>query len=203
MKKVKLPNGAVLHFPEKTSKAVIEQTVKRILGVKEGPELTDVMEKLAKKISIEAPKDFYGPASKSTEKTIKTAVKEVSQAIAKLDKETKDHYGPAIDKQIKCIDKQTRVIENAQVRQGDKLAELNEVTNKQLLGLANSLMFVAKSIGEAADKVAKAQGDNTKKIDALVMAQRANTETLAELVKSYNSPRKIIRDKKGKPVGFE
>jgi len=189
MKIAKLPNGAELRFPEDTSDDVIKDTVKRVLGVREGPVLEDVIDQFGSALTEREKVDFYGPAIKEQTKATRDSTKSIVSAIKKLsEKKQTDAYGPAMQKHGGIIDKVAMTVagifvKNSQEDRKSAKESAKELT-RQVVVLSNNVEVLTSHI--------------TKNAIMLSKSQDQNTTAVRELVAAYKAPRKVVRDADGK-----
>lgn len=195
MKKAKLKNGKVLEFPDSTPDSVIESVVKRVMGIKEEPELKKVINDLAMSIADRDNDDFYGPALEEHSDVMRKAAQDIITAISKVNFVMKDTT-PAIEKQSGVIEKLGGIF-----KEFIDIFKKNKVDDRELI--QKSMYELSKNMVNISNYIEVLSLGMDKNAKMLVESQKDNTEAIYELVKAYKSPRTIIRDKDGKPESIK
>lgn len=202
MKIAKLPKNKELRFPDNTPDDVVKKVVKRVLGVIEEPTIPSIqetMDMLSSTLSEREKVDFYSPAVKLQNKTIETtaqeqinttknATKDVVSAISKIKFEHKD-LTPSFEKQNTLFSNFINLFFKTRTKEQEQNAKHIHELTKQIANVGNKIEMLTISIKEHTISVVKSQDQNT--------------EAVQKLVKAYSSPRKIVRDKEGKPQRIE
>jgi len=195
MKTAKLKNGRILEFPDATPDSVVQSVVKRVMGVKEEPEIDKVIKELAEVIADREKEDFYGPAMEDHTLILAKMAKEIVAAISKIDLVVKDTT-PVITKQNGILEKQGGIFRDFMDLFKKTKVDDRDLIKKVMLELCKNVVGVTNNI----EKMILVMDKNAK---MLVESQNENTKAVHDLVKAYKSPRKITRDKDGKPQGIE
>lgn len=194
MKFAKLKNGRTLQFPEGATDEVIQATVKRVLGIKEEPEIEKVIRDFSEKITEKEKVDFYGPASKEQTEAMVQITEKIVEALLQLNTVAKDHS--TFEKQNSIIEKNSEK-RNSIFKEFIDIFKKNKVDDRELI--KSSMFELSKNMVVIANHIDVLTNKMNKNTVMLVDSYDRNTEAVHELVKAYRSPKTIIRDKDGKP----
>jgi hypothetical protein len=190
MKTAKLKNGKILEFPDATPDSVIQAVVKRIMGVKEEPEIDKVIKELADAITDRETEDQYGSAMEDHSLVVAKMAKEIVDAISKINLVVKDTT-PVITKQNGILEKQGGIF-----RDFIDLFKKTKVDDRDLI--KHVMVELCKNIVGVTNNIEKLTLSMDKNAKMLVESQKENTKALYKLVEAYKSPKTIVRDKDGK-----
>jgi hypothetical protein len=202
MKRVKLHNGAILQFPDKTSEDVIKATVKRVLGVKEGPVIEDILNQLSSSLTERDSVDHYGPAVKNQVKTLSKLTDQIVNAINKIDLKTKD-VTPALDKQTTALGKFIDIFTRIKNQDRKDLEKVNKDLIRQLSNVTYQIGVLGGRLEKNNALLTNAIDSNTASIAKLVTECKSNTNAVLNLGAIMKAPKTITRDKDGRPTGIK
>lgn len=194
MKLARLKNGKTLQFPEGASEKVIQDTVKRVLGIREEPEIEKVIRDFSEKITEKEKVDFYGPASKEQTEALVKITEEVVKALLKIGDVTEDRS---------VFEKMSKVIENNGEKRNGIFREFIDIFKKNKTDdrdlIKASMHELSRNMVTIANKLEILTHAVDKNTVALVKSGGDTVNAFLEMVAAYKSPRTIIRDKNGRP----
>ena len=188
MKTAKLKNGKILEFPDSTPDSVVQAVVKRVMGIKEEPELKKIINDLAASIADRDDVDHYGSALEEHSTVVQKVAKDIIAAISKINLVVKDTT-PALEKQGGIF------------RDFIDIFKKNKNDDRELI--KSSMYELSKNMVSISNLIELLTLKMDKNSKMLVESHKENTQAIYELVKAYKLPRTIIRDKDGKPKGIE
>jgi len=210
MKVAVLSNGSELRFPAKTSDEVIKATVKRIMGVSDGPSINKVLEDLGVKLTEKEKIDFYGPAAKQTAQTIESASKKLIEALSTLNKDLVKSNQAVVEKVTGSV---SELVEKVTGSVSELVESQSKAVNKlDMKPLEKEIKEVAKQIVHLANKMETIFVKNNKDMDSLLQlfiegnkAVKDQSDNIGELVKILSKPKKIelLFDAQGKVKGIK
>jgi hypothetical protein len=211
MKIAKLPNGIKLEFPDNMSDSEVQKSVKRMLGIKDGPSVEDnihdILDKFTKKenkkIEVSV-KDREDPLTPVLDEYLKQYKKfhndriRLTTAVSKDSVTVIKNSSKDVAKSVDGLVKQLSSLENKDLNKTlfDVTKSLGAVIAQQLDNLVKELKKNNQSIKSMEKNIVSSNNE-------LAAAFRVNTQTLSELVKKTGEPRKVIYDSDNKIKGIE
>jgi hypothetical protein len=161
MKTAKLKNGKILEFPDATPDSVIQAVVKRIMGVKEEPEIDKVIKELADAITDRETEDQYGSAMEDHSLVVAKMAKEIVDAISKINLVVKDTT-PVITKQNGILEKQGGIFRDfidlfkkTKVDDRDLIKHVMVELCKNIVGVTNNIEKLTLSMDKKCQNVGR------------------------------------------------